>query len=80
MITYGSQLQFIYARLFPSYFGYALVHKMFKEMLKTRWLNVYRWTDPLGGPVLSWPTLGQTPRGSRRINIATGLRSNGGPR
>ena len=55
LVTYGSQIQFIYARLFPSYFGYALQREMFGGTLGTRWRNLYRWTDPLGGPVLSWP-------------------------
>ena len=54
-VTNGSQIQFIYARLFPSYFGYALQREMFGVTLETRWRNIYRWTDPLGGPVLSWP-------------------------
>jgi hypothetical protein len=57
LVTYGSQLQFIYARLFPSYFGFALQYEVFEKMLQTRWRNLYRWTDPLGGPVLSWPYL-----------------------
>jgi len=55
LVTYGSQIQFIYARLFPSYFGYALQREMYAVTLDTRWRNIYRWTDPLGGPVLSWP-------------------------
>lgn len=55
LVTYGSQIQFIYARLFPSYFGYALQREMYGVTLATRWRNIYRWTDPLGGPVLSWP-------------------------
>jgi len=55
LVTYGSQLQFIYARLFPSYFGFALQQEMFQRVLDTRWRSLYRWTDPLGGPVLSWP-------------------------
>jgi hypothetical protein len=79
LITYGSQLQFIYARLFPGYFGFALLHKMFKDMLNTRWRSIYRWTDPLGGRSLAGPTLGRAPRGTRRINIGTGLRSSDGP-
>jgi hypothetical protein len=55
LVTYGSQLQFIYARLFPSYFGFALQRRLFTAKLDGRWRNLYRWTDPLGGPVLSWP-------------------------
>jgi hypothetical protein len=58
LLTYGSQLKFIYARLFPSYFGYARQRRVYTATLKRRWRNIYRWTDPLGGPVLSWPASG----------------------
>lgn len=54
MVTYGSQLQFIFSRLFPSFLGYEALHRTY-ESLGGRWRNLYRWTDPLGGPVLSWP-------------------------
>ena len=53
MITYGSQLQFLYARFFPSYFGYDRLCGVYRS-LGGRWRSVYRWTDPLGGPVLAW--------------------------
>ncbi|MCO8269565.1 hypothetical protein M1L60_03050 [Actinoplanes sp. TRM 88003] len=53
MITYGSQLQFLYARFFPSYFGYDRLCGVYRG-LGGRWRSVYRWTDPLGGPVLAW--------------------------
>jgi len=55
MITYGSQLQFIYARLFPTYVGFRRLHWTYGHTLAGRWQHLYRWTDPLGGPVLSWP-------------------------
>jgi hypothetical protein len=54
LITYGSQLQFIFARLFPSYLGFRELLELYKD-IDGRWRNLYRWTDPLGGPVLSWP-------------------------
>lgn len=54
LVTYGSQLQFIYARMFPTYLGFERQRVLFQR-LGGRWRNVYRWTDPLGGPVLSWP-------------------------
>jgi hypothetical protein len=56
LVTYGSQLQFIYARLFPTYFGYGRTRWVFDKALRQRWRTLYRWTDPLGGPGLSWPT------------------------
>ncbi|MGW4945760.1 hypothetical protein ACWEOZ_29745 [Actinoplanes sp. NPDC004185] len=54
MITYGSQLQFLYARFFPSYLGFAQLHAVGTGGMRQRWVNAFRWTDPLGGPVLSW--------------------------
>jgi hypothetical protein len=54
LITYGSQLQFIFARLFPTYLGFEELRQLYQD-LDGRWRNLYRWTDPLGGPVLSWP-------------------------
>jgi hypothetical protein len=61
MVTYGSQLQFIYARLFPTYVGFARLRGIYRDALQGRWQHLYRWTDPLGAPVLSWPR--GTPRG-----------------
>ena len=58
MITYGSQLQFLYARFFPSYFGYASLTGVHRR-LGGRWRSIYRWTDPLGGPVLAWASPSQ---------------------
>jgi hypothetical protein len=60
MVTYGSQLQFIYARLFPTYVGFSRLRSVYTDALQGRWQHLYRWTDPLGGPVLSWPK-GSTP-------------------
>ncbi|MCY1145122.1 hypothetical protein OWR29_44585 [Actinoplanes sp. Pm04-4] len=59
MITYGSQLQFLYARFFPAYFGYRRLRGVY-DGLDGRWRNVYRWTDPLGGPVLAWAAPGSS--------------------
>jgi hypothetical protein len=62
MVTYGSQLQFIYPRLFPTYLGYFRLKWIYEKALDGRWRNLYRWTDPLGGPVLSWPHATTTAR------------------
>jgi hypothetical protein len=62
MVTYGSQLQFIYPRVFPSYLGYFRLKWIYDKALEGRWRSLYRWTDPLGGPVLSWPHAGTTDR------------------
>ncbi len=53
LVTYGSQLQWAFARLFPRYLGYAELKEM-RTHLDGRWRNVHRATDPLGGPVLVW--------------------------
>ena len=75
LVTYGSQLQFLYGRLFPTYFGFGRLTWLYAEALRrtpagtpplpperlSRWRNLYRWTDPLGAPVLSWPLDGERP-------------------
>ncbi|MFE9750288.1 hypothetical protein ACFYOT_35740 [Saccharothrix saharensis] len=54
LVTYGSQLQWAYSRLFPHYLGHAELSRLHDE-LGDRWWNVHRSTDPLGGPVQVWP-------------------------
>ncbi|MEU4761904.1 hypothetical protein AB0H12_01540 [Actinosynnema sp. NPDC023794] len=54
LVTYGSQLQWAYSRLFPHYLGHAELVRLHDE-LGDRWWNVHRLTDPLGGPVQVWP-------------------------
>ncbi|TQM79222.1 hypothetical protein FHX81_1521 [Saccharothrix saharensis] len=54
LVTYGSQLQWAYSRLFPHYLGHAELARLHDE-LGDRWWNVHRATDPLGGPVQVWP-------------------------
>lgn len=58
-VSYGSQLQWAYPRVFPAYLGYERIERVWSE-LDQRWYNVFRWTDPLGGPVLTWPATGRT--------------------
>ncbi len=53
LVTYGSQLQVAYPRGFPSYVDRALLERV-REALGRRWINLYRETDPIAGPVLSW--------------------------
>ena len=73
LITYGSQLQFLYARLFPTYFGYGRVSWIRRRALGDgRWRSLYRWTDPLGAPVLSWP-VERRERPGPRTSSWTGL-------
>lgn len=54
LVTYGSQLQWAYSRLFPHYLGHAELVRLHDD-LGDRWWNVHRATDPLGGPLQVWP-------------------------
>ncbi|MEV8439542.1 hypothetical protein AB0425_19385 [Actinosynnema sp. NPDC051121] len=54
LVTYGSQLQWAYSRLFPHYLGHAELVRLHDD-LGDRWWNVHRSTDPLGGPLQVWP-------------------------
>lgn len=58
LVTYGSQLQWAYSRLFPHYLGHAELARLHGD-LGDRWWNVHRLTDPLGGPVQVWPETAQ---------------------
>jgi hypothetical protein len=53
LVTYGSQLQVAFPRGFPAYVDVALIEKV-REAIGDRWINLYRETDPIAGPVLSW--------------------------
>ncbi len=53
LVTYGSQLQVAFPRAFPAYVDFRLL-RLVRARLKNRWVNLYRETDPIAGPVLSW--------------------------
>jgi hypothetical protein len=53
LVTYGSQLQVAFPRGFPAYVNVGLL-RLIRERLHDRWINLYRETDPIAGPVLSW--------------------------
>ncbi|HSL25577.1 MAG TPA: hypothetical protein VLA54_04780 [Acidimicrobiia bacterium] len=50
LLTHGSPLRRLYGRFFPAYFGTPLVEQI-RARLEGRWLNLFRPTDPIGGPV-----------------------------
>ena len=52
-LSCGSQLRVIYPRAFPAYVNLATHRELF-ALLDEAWINLYRSTDPLAGPVLSW--------------------------
>jgi hypothetical protein len=53
LVTYGSQLQVAFPRGFPAYVDVGLIARV-RDALGGRWVNLYRETDPIAGPVLSW--------------------------
>lgn len=53
LVTHGSQLQTSLSRAFPAYVNIDAVQAVMND-LDGRWINLYRETDTLAGPVLSW--------------------------
>ena len=59
LLTYGSPLRRLYARFFPAYFDLAELRRIGSFLLGGRdtamsgwpWRNLYRSSDPIGGPV-----------------------------
>ena len=49
LLTYGSPLERLYGRWFPAHFGPAALSSLHREV--DCWRNLYRLTDPIGGPV-----------------------------
>lgn len=53
LVTFGSQLQQQFVRAFPAAVDLTLLGWLW-DRLDGRWRNLYRDTDPIAGPVLSW--------------------------
>lgn len=53
LVTFGSQLQVMFSRGFPAYVNHDAITGLWTA-LDGRWRNLYRDTDHLAGPVLSW--------------------------
>ncbi|MEV5437470.1 hypothetical protein AB0K80_15870 [Streptomyces sp. NPDC052682] len=49
LLTYGSPLERLYGRWFPAHFGPAALASLHQDV--DCWRNLYRLTDPIGGPV-----------------------------
>jgi hypothetical protein len=50
LLTYGSPIRTLYRRYYPAYFGDPVTEEV-RRRAQGRWLNLYRRTDPIGGPV-----------------------------
>ena len=53
LLTFGSQLRMIFPRAFPAYVNHRAITAT-RSLLDDAWINLWRDTDPLAGPVLSW--------------------------
>ncbi|MFF3447976.1 hypothetical protein ACFYXJ_12700 [Streptomyces sp. NPDC002667] len=49
LLTYGSPLERLYGRWFPAHFGPVALASLHRDV--ACWRNLYRRTDPIGGPV-----------------------------
>lgn len=62
LLTYGSPLRRLYGRWFPAYFGPGPLGALHGDV--DCWRNLWRATDPIGGPVLHDPGDTTAPDGS----------------
>ena len=72
LVTFGSQLQVAFSRAFPTYVNFAAIRSLFRH-LDARWVNLYRDTDAIAGPLLSWehsPDSFRLPRESSSLSVA----------
>ncbi len=53
LVTFGSQLRMVFPRAFPGFVNLDSIAGLYAG-LNGAWINLYRATDPLAGPVLSW--------------------------
>ncbi|WP_016905884.1 hypothetical protein [Streptomyces xiaopingdaonensis] len=66
LLTYGSPLERLYGRWFPAYFGAGPLGVLHSQL--DCWRNLWRRTDPIGGPV----RLGASPGGPLRGDVDCG--------
>jgi len=51
LLTYGCPLRRLYARAFPAYFSWDVLEQLRLDVGE-RWLNLWAYTDPIGGTVI----------------------------
>ncbi|HWM36127.1 MAG TPA: hypothetical protein VNS49_03275 [Streptomyces sp.] len=61
LLTYGSPLERLYGRWFPAYFGPRQLQDLHQQV--DCWRNLWRLTDPIGGPVGSGSDVPDVDRG-----------------
>lgn len=60
LLTYASPLKRLYAQLHPAYFGEPVLHEI-GDRIGWRWLNLWSYTDPIGGWIFSGHRPGDPP-------------------
>ncbi|MFY1575186.1 hypothetical protein ACN26Z_09880 [Verrucosispora sp. WMMD703] len=60
LLTHGSPLHRVYARLCPAFFGDPILTEL-GDRIGWRWVNLWRDTDSVGGPIFSAHRPGQQP-------------------
>jgi hypothetical protein len=74
LLTFGSQLRVMFPRAFPAYVNFDAIEAL-RERLDSAWVNLWRDTDPLAGPVLSWDHVWAPPeRSSQHFEPPEGAR------
>ncbi|MEU6297847.1 hypothetical protein [Streptomyces erythrochromogenes] len=70
LLTYGSPLARLYGRWFPAYFGPGQLAALHRDV--DCWRNLWRATDPIGGPALPGPDTAEVDRGPLADPLAYG--------